>query len=123
MTRKTVLIIFSLVSTALLLGACQAANLISNDYSEYTFETYAEAEKSGEIERGWIPEFVPETAKDIHLGYDIDTNDILLTFTVDNQNFVDSSGCLPTDTKASHALEAKWWSDTIYDDPAVRFYQ
>jgi hypothetical protein len=38
------------------------------------FSTYDELRASGLIERGWVPEFLPRSAKDIEESHDLDTN-------------------------------------------------
>jgi hypothetical protein len=42
------------------------------------YPTHAEAVAAGEVERGWLPRWVPPTATNIHLQRDLDTNEIWL---------------------------------------------
>ena len=60
---------------ALLLTAC-------GDITEERYDTYAEARDAGMIERGWMPDFVPTSATDIHDVHDLDTNAQTLIFSV-----------------------------------------
>lgn len=48
-----------------------------------TFATYQDAEAASALERGWMPAFVPPSARDIREVHNIDTNRQWLRFTVD----------------------------------------
>ncbi|MEH6664295.1 MAG: hypothetical protein V7678_05545 [Brevundimonas sp.] len=61
------------VAAALLLTAC-------GDVTNESYATYAEARAAGMIERGWLPDFVPTSATDIHDVHDLDTNAQTLIF-------------------------------------------
>lgn len=122
MKKKFTFPIIVLFVAALGFLALQMVTSLLSDYQEYTYKTYADALNAGVIEQGWLPEFVPETATDIHLGYDIDTNDILLTFDKGDTDFTSAPGCIPTEQQGSHALDAKWWSDAFYDDPSTQLF-
>lgn len=56
-----------LIVSILLLAAC-------GDRKEERFATWEDAKRAGAIERGWVPPFVPTTARDIRLVHDLDTN-------------------------------------------------
>lgn len=45
-----------------------------------SYATWAEAREAGAIEKGWIPSFVPPTARDLRDRHDLDTNAQRLTF-------------------------------------------
>jgi hypothetical protein len=40
-----------------------------------SYATYAEAVAAGEVERGWLPTWVPASASNLHLQGDLDTNE------------------------------------------------
>jgi hypothetical protein len=42
--------------------------------------TLSAARSAGEVERGWLPSWVPESAVDIHLQGDLDTNWVWIRF-------------------------------------------
>lgn len=67
----------SFVSFALLLLMAGCSEQIDKTYS-----TYADAQRSGAIERGWVPAFVPSSARDITDSHNLDTNRQTLQFTV-----------------------------------------
>lgn len=46
------------------------------------YATFTDARAAGAIERGWLPEFVPSSARDLRDVHDLDTNAQTLTFTV-----------------------------------------
>jgi len=56
------------LATLLLMAGC--ADLVV----KASFDSYVEAEDIGYVARGWIPEFVPETAGQIDEAHDLDTN-------------------------------------------------
>lgn len=47
---------------------------------EETYPTWAEAQRAGAVERGWIPTFVPESARAIRDSHDLDSNRQTLFF-------------------------------------------
>ncbi|TFI58408.1 hypothetical protein E2493_09735 [Sphingomonas parva] len=53
-----------------------------SDQKEERYATWAEANRAGAVERGWLPPFVPKNARDLHDTHDLDTNEQKLTFTV-----------------------------------------
>jgi hypothetical protein len=50
------------------------------DRSAQSFDTYAELEASGLIERGWVSPYLPRSARDIDESHDIDTNVAWVSF-------------------------------------------
>jgi len=48
---------------------------------EEAYPTWAEAQRAGAAERGWIPAFVPSSARDIRESHDLDSNRQTLQFT------------------------------------------
>ena len=121
MKKKLLFIILGI--TVVIISAHQIKTRFIDDYEESIYKTYEDALNAGMIDKGWIPEFIPDTAENIHLKYDIDTNELLLTFSNEGPNFIEASGCIATEEKASHALNAKWWEDTFYDNPDTLFFQ
>lgn len=61
------------LATALILSAC-------GDVVEEHYGSWHEAERAGAIERGWVPSFVPTTARDLRGVHDLDLNSQRLTF-------------------------------------------
>jgi hypothetical protein len=47
------------------------------------FANYAEAKSSGIMDRGWVPTFIPKSARQIKEQHDLDTNWVKMTFEYD----------------------------------------
>jgi len=48
---------------------------------EETYPTWAEAQRAGAVDRGWVPAFVPSSARQIEDTHDLDSNRQTLRFT------------------------------------------
>ena len=72
----------SLRATTALIVLAPALFIISacSDVVDERHATWAEAKTAGALQRGWIPSFVPESAKDLHDVHDLDTNAQTLSF-------------------------------------------
>ena len=64
-----------------LIAALVAGLTACSDLMEDGYTTWADAERAGAIDRGWVPAFVPKTARDIRDVHNIDTNAQILEFT------------------------------------------
>ena len=53
-----------------------------NEQIDESYSTYSEANRAGAVERGWIPPFVPTSARDLEDSHDLDTNRQTLRFTI-----------------------------------------
>ena len=53
-----------------------------SDVKEESYASWADAERAGAIERGWVPAFVPPNARGIRDIHDLDTNAQTLEFTI-----------------------------------------
>ena len=47
-----------------------------------TYSTWVEAKRAGAVDKGWIPSFVPTSARDLNDMHNLDTNWQRLEFTV-----------------------------------------
>ncbi|WP_056527253.1 hypothetical protein [Sphingomonas sp. Leaf339] len=63
----------TLLASALLLSAC-------GDVVDERYGTWLEAKQAGAVKRGWVPPFVPATARNLRSRHDVDTNSQRLTF-------------------------------------------
>ena len=70
------------VTTAALLLALVGCS----EQIDETYATYADAQRGGAIERGWIPDFVPASARDITDSHNLDTNRQTLQFKIPSSN-------------------------------------
>jgi hypothetical protein len=66
------------VRTAILLVV--VAMLAGCESRESRYPSVEAARADGAMQRGWIPEFLPASAHDIRLSYDLDSNEIWLRF-------------------------------------------
>jgi len=67
----------SMTITAILLSVAGCS-----DQMNETYATYADAQRAGAIARGWVPAFVPSSARDIADSHNLDTNRQTLQFTI-----------------------------------------
>lgn len=66
-----------------LLGVSIALSLVAcGGEIEESYATWAEAKRAGAIDRGWLPPFVPTSARDIHDTHNLGTGEQKLSFTV-----------------------------------------
>ncbi|USA38258.1 YbbD family protein [Pelagerythrobacter marinus] len=63
------------VVSILALSAC-------SEQIEESYPTWAEAQRAGTIERGWVPSFVPTSARNISDSHNLDRNTQTLRFAV-----------------------------------------
>jgi hypothetical protein len=63
----------TILASAILLAAC-------GDVVDESYGTWHEAKRAGAVERGWVPPFVPTTARDLRSVHNVDTNSQSLTF-------------------------------------------
>jgi hypothetical protein len=61
---------YRIVLLAALLGAGTIFAACGHDHEPF-YSSLADADKNGEITRGWVPEFLPKSSRDIHLAYDL----------------------------------------------------
>ena len=53
-----------------------------NEQIDESYSTYSEAKRAGAIERGWIPAFVPTSARNLEDSHDLDASRQTLRFTI-----------------------------------------
>lgn len=78
-----------------------------NEQMEETYTTYADAQDAGAIERGWIPAFVPASARDITDSHDLDTNRQTLQFTIPPSHVGPMVAGLPSVSAEDHRAAAE----------------
>jgi len=66
-----------MLSAALLLSLAACSEQV-----EETYPTWTEAQRAGAVDRGWVPAFVPSSARQIEDTHDLDSNRQRLRFTV-----------------------------------------
>jgi len=111
----------------LLMGVVVAS---CGERAEVFYADAGAARRDGAVERGWIPEWLPKSAREIHELHDIDTNQILLAFSFDP---VDRPGLAPScsqvrpDALRPVAFRASWWPSDVppssFVTPRHAYYQ
>lgn len=97
-----------------LISACDRMDTVEDVYPDS--ET---AINAGAIERGWIPTFLPPSAKDIREKHNLDTNEVWMRFSLE-------SGELTSIEKSCHPIHLEmvalprkrggdWWPGALID--------
>jgi len=103
-----------------LLAACNPLS----EVHDRQYEDYAALAAAGEVERGWAPKFLPNSATNIHLKYDLDSNAILMAFDLPAADAEElARSCTARAHPLPPALTADWWPPDLFADPAASFYQ
>jgi hypothetical protein len=79
---------------------------------ESSYSSLGEAQRSGAIDKGWIPAWLPPSATDIRELHDIDTNESMLVFASDATHDWELPGdCQPVSylQVPSPRLSRRWW--------------
>jgi hypothetical protein len=80
------------------------------------------AREDGAIDRGWIPDWLPASAHDIHERHDIASNQSLLAFSFDAADDpVLSPSCtqVQPDALGRVPFNASWWPNDVPPSPFV----
>ena len=97
------------LSPVILLAAC-------NDLRLYdVYDDLEDVRREGAIERGWIPDWVPESATDIHDHHELDTNLRAVSFRIDNSKSFDwPNTCSPADTVTPPELRTRLFPKAVH---------
>lgn len=78
---------------------------------ERIYEQHADVASAIEaraIERGWLPDWLPKTITNIHLHYDLDTNERAISFKLPNSvTFEWFPECIPEETSKKPRLRTQ----------------
>ena len=102
-----------------IVGALVAISLLGCglEQPEANYGSFESAKSSGAIEAGWIPEWLPESSKNIMEAHDVDTNEQHLSFKfAPNELWVPPPSCGPIQPFSAPMprLQKPWWpSDTL----------
>lgn len=96
--------------------ACLVIAACSSDQRYEYFGNGIEVQQSIQAKQGWIPDWLPITAKEIHIQYDIDTNCRWFRFKLDKKtqnafimNFQPLSLDEAKNIKVPAPRRAEWW--------------
>jgi hypothetical protein len=87
------------------------------------YPTHADAVAAGEQHRGWLPEWIPGTASDLHLESDLDSNEWWLRFSLPGPAHDSLKRQFePADAasvRVSRPWRGQWWFEgLVQKDPA-----
>jgi hypothetical protein len=111
-------IVHSILTLLLAITACSCDWL---ERPEYSFPNTDQAIKSGLVEKGWIPKgLLPQSAKDIHINYDMDSNETWIAFHFDDSNamanYNNSLNPAPMEItlpRANRSKSLSWWPSDL----------
>ena len=108
-----------------LVGICVAAVIFVQSCGsrrESFYPSLADAKKAGEINRGWIPDYIPESSHAIHIVYDPESPRTWCAFEFspsDSQTFqknLTHVDTLPIRVKHVDGSGESWWPDFLTGD-------
>ena len=102
--------VIGMLTVFIVLTACS----VLSDVRSNTYENYEAVVAAGEIERGWVPEFLPQSSANIYVKYKVDANVSILAFNfaADDLEML-TQACTPTEEVPEPPLNEKWWSDDL----------
>ena len=109
--------------SAYILLPCLLAPACVGEVVHRQYPTCAAAVAAGEQTRGWLPEWVPNTASDLHLQSDLDSNEWWLRFRLPGAARDSLKSRLtpadPTSVRPSKPGGAAWWFEgLVQNEPA-----
>ena len=93
------------LGTAVLAASC-------NERPEVAYPNRAAVEAHGAIRRGWIPDWIPKSSRDLHEMHDLDTNKSMLVFQYDPKEQIQFGGACEAISPGSvprAPFRAGWW--------------
>ena len=110
-------IVVSLLAAVLLLGC-------TDETFDASYATTSAALADGAVERGWIPEWIPSSATDIHEVHNLDSNQSALSFTLPEAAWRPPASCRRTDSGefSEPAFDRPWLPSSQDMAVAYDFY-
>lgn len=111
---RPLLVVASALAILLILVSCRPAH-----DQEHWYSARADAEKNGEFDRGWLPEFLPPSSRAIHVAEDNSPSRVWCAFQFDPSDGDKLLGSLkPVDTSALPisrvpSPRAQWWPQPL----------
>jgi len=95
--------------------ACERLETVKNVYPDMKT-----AKRSGAIQRGWVPAFLPISAEDIIEEHNIDTNEVWLSFSLPKNNiWINEKLCRTTELDKVSFPRRKsgaWWPIALIEN-------
>jgi hypothetical protein len=105
----------ALVATAVMLASC-------NERPEVFYADAAAARGAGSVDRGWIPDWLPTSARNIYEMHDLDTNESMLAFSFNPADPPDvGQSCTQIQPEALRPVRFRrsWWPNDVSPPPAA----
>jgi hypothetical protein len=75
----------------------------------------------GAFDKGWLPEWLPDDATDIHELHDLDTNAQAITFSIEGMKFDDwLEECRPVKSVQPPVLETRKFPHAVHKNQFIR---
>ena len=105
--RIACILLVSLTSTVV--SACDGLRM----YSQY--DDLKALREDGAFDRGWFPDWIPESAVDIHEFHDLDTNQQAISFRLKDDAEVEwPMHCTPTENSIKPRLKTKLFPQVVH---------
>ncbi|MDG1827112.1 MAG: hypothetical protein P8H62_12685 [Henriciella sp.] len=115
MARNQLVQFIAVFIVSLTVSACDGLR----QYSQY--EDINAVRADGAFERGWFPDWMPNSAVDIHEFHDLDTNQQAISFRLKpNRVFVWPERCTPSKSPIKPRFKTKLFPNRVYDLPNVQ---
>jgi hypothetical protein len=98
------------VRVRVLLGLALLVVAGCSDRYESSYATYADAKSRGALGPGkWLPEFLPRSAREIREEHDIDTNELWVAFTFEEELSAPASCARSSHQAVLDDRAPRWW--------------
>ncbi len=81
------------------------------------YASRADAVRDGAFDRGWLPEWLPRSSRDIWETHDLDSNRLFVKFVFDpkeTEDFLDAAGAVPLNVSEwpeIPVINEPWWAE------------
>jgi hypothetical protein len=118
-SRRSGLVGITAAVMAMVAVGCSGPDIVEKNLSNL-----AEAREQGVLkEGGWLPDFLPSSATDIRLRYDVDTNEVWIGFDRSGADLAPMDRSCNSVDRASIVFPRKvprmWWPDALTADPGA----
>ena len=100
---------FAMLSVVVATASC-------GEVQEVSYRSLGDAVKDGAVDRGWVPPWLPKTARDLKEKHDLDTNSSILSFAYSEAaTWTPPEECMqvgPRQAKRA-GLSASWWPSDV----------
>ena len=107
------------IRTILFFAAIACVGCSERPYNQY--QTIKEAQENDALRKGWLPEWMPDNAINIHEVHDIDTNIHALSFEINSNNELSwPSECEEIGRADSPILKTRLFPEKVHELPNLK---